>query len=68
MPISDNGDRVESKLRTVRIRDTMFCLRCDFCFIATAVMADGSRKRLLYCSRLDCDEWLLEDSSDTEDV
>jgi hypothetical protein len=53
----------KSKLRVIKIMDPLMCVRCDNAFIAEVLMADGIRKKMFYCSRLDCDNWVSENTS-----
>lgn len=48
----------KSKLRVIKIIDPVLCIRCDFAYIADVVTGNGKRKKMFYCSRLDCDNWL----------
>jgi len=48
----------KSKLRVIKIIDPILCIRCDYAYIADVVMPNGKRKKMFYCSRLDCDNWL----------
>lgn len=48
----------KSKLRVIKIIDPILCVRCDCAYIADVVMGNGKRKKMFYCSRLDCDNWL----------
>lgn len=48
----------KSKLRVIKIIDPILCVRCDNAYIADVVMGDGKQKKMFYCSRLDCDNWL----------
>jgi hypothetical protein len=48
----------KSKLKVIKIMDPMLCIRCDFAYIADVVAENGKRKKMFYCSRLDCDNWL----------
>ena len=43
------------------------CVRCDNAFIADVLMADSNRKKMFYCSRLDCDNWVSENAPYTEE-
>jgi len=47
-----------SKLKVIRIIDPILCVRCDNAYIADVVMSNGRRKKMFYCSRLDCDNWV----------
>jgi len=46
------------KLKVIKILDPLMCVRCDNAYIADVVMRDGARKKMFYCSRLDCDNWM----------
>ena len=48
----------KSKLKVIKIIDPILCVRCDCAYIADVVMPTGKRKKMFYCSRLDCDNWL----------
>jgi len=48
----------KSKLRVIKIIDPILCVRCDHAYIADVVMGNGKRRKMFYCSRLDCDNWL----------
>lgn len=48
----------KSKLKVIKIIDPILCVRCDFAYIADVAMPTGKRKKMFYCSRLDCDNWL----------
>ncbi len=48
----------KSKLRVIKIIDPILCVRCDCAYIADVVTNKGKRKKMFYCSRLDCDNWL----------
>ena len=48
----------KNKLKVIKILDPLLCVRCDNAYIADVLMADGVRKKMFYCSRLDCDNWV----------
>jgi hypothetical protein len=48
----------KSKLRVIKILDPILCVHCSFAYIADVVMPTGKQKKMFYCSRLDCDNWL----------
>lgn len=48
----------DSKLKVIKIMDPLLCVRCNSAYIADVVMRDGERKKMFYCSRLDCDNWM----------
>jgi hypothetical protein len=49
-----------SKLSVIKIIDPILCVRCDRAYIADVVMPAGQQKKMFYCSRLDCDNWLTQ--------
>lgn len=56
----------KSKMRVIKIIDPILCVRCDCAYIADVVMPTGNRKKMFYCSRLDCDNWLTQTSPHKE--
>ena len=55
----------DSKLKVIKIMDPLLCVRCENAYIADVVMRDGDRKKMFYCSRLDCDNWVAKTDSPT---
>ena len=53
----------KSKLRVIKILDPLRCVRCEHAYIADVVTNDGKRKKMFYCSRLDCDNWVIDRSA-----
>lgn len=53
----------QSKLKVIKILDPLLCVRCDYAYIADVVMKDGERKKMFYCSRLDCDNWVAKSAA-----
>ncbi len=45
------------ELRVVRLLEPELCMNCRFAHIANVEMTDGRVQRMLYCRRLDCDNW-----------
>ncbi|MCS7208908.1 MAG: hypothetical protein NZ874_04975 [Fimbriimonadales bacterium] len=45
------------ELKVVRLLEPELCTRCRFADIADVELADGRIQRMLYCRRLDCDNW-----------
>lgn len=45
------------RLKVIKLLEPSICLNCRFCSPAIAEMADGSKHNLIYCNRLDCDNW-----------
>ena len=56
----------KSKLKVVKILDPLLCVRCDHAYIADVVTRDGQQKKMFYCCRLDCDNWISRTRSDGE--
>ncbi|MCC6484149.1 MAG: hypothetical protein IT209_04805 [Armatimonadetes bacterium] len=50
-------------LKVVKILDAMYCVRCRFAHVADVLMTDGTRKKMFYCSRRDCDNWQTEETT-----
>ncbi len=50
---------VES-LKVVKIQNAIYCVRCNFAYVADVLLTDGNRKKMFYCSRRDCDNWVCE--------
>ena len=51
--------------KVVRLLDPSMCLSCRFSQMAEVEIVDGGKQRMIYCQRLDCDNW---DTSSTEVV
>lgn len=47
----------QKQLKVVRLLEPDLCLECRFARIADVEMSDGSTQRMIYCRRLDCDNW-----------
>lgn len=45
------------QLKVVRLLEPELCLECRFANKAEVEMNDGSIQRMIYCRRLDCDNW-----------
>lgn len=56
-------NRDVENLKVVKILDAMFCVRCNHAYVADVLLTDGSRKKMFYCARRDCDNWRLEPQS-----
>lgn len=64
------------ELKVVRLLEPELCMRCRFADFADVELADGQVRRMLYCRRLDCDNWdyssaeparRIEPSKDTQE-
>lgn len=47
----------KKQLRVVRLLEPELCLECRFGHRADVEMNDGSIQQMVYCKRLDCDNW-----------
>ncbi|MEI6913649.1 MAG: hypothetical protein WCL39_00805 [Armatimonadota bacterium] len=56
-------NRDVENLKVVKIMDAMYCVKCNFAYVADVLLTDGNRKKMFYCSRRDCDNWKTEDVS-----
>jgi hypothetical protein len=45
------------QLKIVRLVEPEMCLECRFAQYANVELEDGSRQKMIYCRRLDCDNW-----------
>jgi hypothetical protein len=45
------------QLKVVRLLEPEMCLECRFANRADVELEDGSVQRMIYCRRLDCDNW-----------
>lgn len=57
----------KSKLKVIKILDPLMCVRCDNAYIADVVMKEGTRKKMFYCSRRDCDNWCSKTASSIDE-
>ena len=45
------------QLKIVRLLEPELCLECRFAQTADVETANGAHQRMIYCRRLDCDNW-----------
>jgi hypothetical protein len=45
------------QMKIVRLLEPEICLECRFADMANVEAADGRTQRMIYCRRLDCDNW-----------
>ena len=58
----------QSKLKVIKIMDPLLCVRCDCAYIADVVLHDSNeKKKMFYCSRLDCDNWISESANHSQE-
>ncbi len=60
------SNTAKNALKVIKIIEPMLCVECDNAYIADVLLSDGSRKKMFYCSRLDCDNWLAGEPCDKE--
>lgn len=60
-------NRDADNLKVVKILDAVYCVRCDFAYVADVLMDDGKQKKMFYCARRDCDNWQLESAPSADD-
>lgn len=58
----------QSKLKVIKIMDPLLCVRCEHAYIADVLMSDGAKKKMFYCSRLDCDNWICGAAQESDDL
>ncbi len=47
----------QKNLKVVRLIEPELCTECRFAKMASVEMQDGQTQRMVYCRRLDCDNW-----------
>ncbi|HMS56517.1 MAG TPA: hypothetical protein PKA27_14055 [Fimbriimonadaceae bacterium] len=45
------------QLKIVKLLEPEMCMDCRFAHMAEVEADDGSMTRMIYCRRLDCDNW-----------
>lgn len=45
------------QLKVVRLLEPEMCLECRFAHTADVELEDGAMQQMIYCKRLDCDNW-----------
>ena len=48
-----------TKLAVVKVLNSRLCMTCPQAYLADVILQDGQSKRMLYCGRLDCDNFIL---------
>jgi len=56
------------QLKIVRLLEPELCIECRFAHMAEVEGEDGSVKRMIYCKRLDCDNWDFTNSEPAKSV
>ena len=58
----------KKQLKVVRLLEPELCLDCRFAKTAEVETADGSYQKMIYCRRLDCDNWDIVNSEPAKNV
>ena len=58
----------KKQLKIVRLIEPELCLECRFSNMAEVEQEDGSTSRMIYCKRLDCDNWDTSSSEPAKNV
>jgi len=58
----------KKQLRVVRLIEPELCIECRFGHKADVEMTDGSMQQMIYCKRLDCDNWDYQVVEQAKDV
>jgi hypothetical protein len=56
------------QLKIVRLLEPEICLDCRFANMAEVEAEDGNCQRMIYCKRLDCDNWDFENAEPAKSV
>jgi hypothetical protein len=56
------------QMKVVKLLEPEMCLNCRFAQIADVETASGGRQRMIYCRRLDCDNWDMTSAEPATDV
>ena len=46
-------------IKEIRVLNAGMCNACPFAYLAEVLMSSGRTKKMIYCARKDCDNWLL---------
>lgn len=55
-------------LKVVRLLEPELCLECRFAHRASVELEDGSFQTMIYCRRLDCDNWDFTSSDEIRNI
>lgn len=56
------------QLKIVRLLEPELCVECRFAHTAEVETQEGSFQRMIYCRRLDCDNWDVVNSEPARNV
>ncbi len=56
------------QLKIVRLLEPELCLECRFAKMAEVEAADGTIQRMVFCRRLDCDNWDFSSAEPVKNV
>ncbi len=48
---------MDKSLKLITLLDPEMCLDCRFCKLKTVTLNNGDSKKMIHCTRLDCDNW-----------
>jgi hypothetical protein len=55
-------------MKVIVLLEPDLCIDCRFAKMATVTLESGEQQRMINCTRLDCDNWSLEDVQTIKDV
>lgn len=58
----------KKQLKIVRLLEPELCLECRFAQTAEVETNEGAYQRMIYCRRLDCDNWDIVNSEPAKNV
>jgi hypothetical protein len=56
------------QMKVVKLLEPEMCLNCRFAQIADVETVNGGKQRMIYCRRLDCDNWDMSSAEVATDV
>jgi hypothetical protein len=58
----------QNNMKVVRLLNPQMCVSCRFAQVADVETARGGKQRMIYCRRLDCDNWDTASAEAATDV
>lgn len=58
----------KKQMKIVRLLEPELCLECRFAKTAEVETGEGVYQRMIYCRRLDCDNWDIVNSEPAKNV
>jgi hypothetical protein len=69
---ANQGSRViwmsRRNMKVVKLLEPEMCLQCRFAQIADVETETAGKQRMIYCRRLDCDNWDMSSAEHATDV